>query len=382
MYYTDILFEHYGWEGVALTVAILYLFAIQIYYYMVCYRRIAKYKNNRRAAILQSEPPLSVIIPMFSEDYTFIEERLPLIVGQDYRDFEVVVVYVGCNSDFFDDILRLRQSYPQVVFTKLNPRYPILIKMALNVGIKSAHNEHLVFSSTDAYPDSNRWLSLMAKGFTRGGIVFGYCGIERSKGLANYIMRTSRLTFATQWLASAVSGAPYRGLRSNMGITKSIYFDAKGFNCLNMNIGEDDLFIQKVATPENVSIIISPRATLREKTWGGLQWWTNRLRFFGSAYKFYPLWVKNFNQWELGSRLLFFLCAICAIAFMPLEYKIAVAAIVLLRYCLVLLSVNKTCNRLGERAICQYYFIHDLFAPIYAIYISAKLLRKDERVWR
>lgn len=34
----------------------------------------------------------------------------------------------------------------------LDPRFPISRKMALNVGIKSAHYECMVFTSTDAVP--------------------------------------------------------------------------------------------------------------------------------------------------------------------------------------------------------------------------------------
>ena len=39
-----------------------------------------------------------------------------------------------------------------------------------------------------------------------------------------------------------------------------------------MNIGEDDLFMQRVMSRDNVSVILSPRASLREKMWGGMGW--------------------------------------------------------------------------------------------------------------
>ncbi len=82
----------------------------------------------------------------------FVEERLPLMLAQNYPDFEVVIVYVGHDSDFYEELVRLKQSFPQIVTTKihLDPRFPISRKMALNVGIKSAHYECMVFTSTDA----------------------------------------------------------------------------------------------------------------------------------------------------------------------------------------------------------------------------------------
>ena len=184
MQFFDTILTSYGWEGIALAGAVLAMFGVQLYYYIFVYGRIPGYKNNRRPAVLEADPQVSVVIPLFSEDYSFVEERLPLILAQNYPDFEVVIVYVGHDSDFYEELVRLKQSFPQIVTTKihLDPRFPISRKMALNVGIKSAHYECMVFTSTDAVPQTDRWLALMAKGFTRGEIVVGYCGVERGKG--------------------------------------------------------------------------------------------------------------------------------------------------------------------------------------------------------
>lgn len=384
MVFFDSFLACYGWEGAALAGAILLLLFVQLYYYTLVYGRIAPYKNNRRRQVLESEPPVSVIVPLFSEDYGFIEERLPLILAQSYPDFEVVIVYVGHDTDFYEDLTRLRQSFPQITTTKihLDPRFPISRKMALNVGIKSAHYECMVFTSTDAVPATDRWLSLIAKGFMRGEIVVGYCGVERTRGLANYLMRTWRMMHAADWIARAVQRRPYRGTLHNMGFTKRIYFGANGFSHLNMNIGEDDLFLQRVMTSDNVSVILSPRATLREKVWGGMGWWMSQLRYYGSAFRYYPSEVRTFVQWELGSRLLFFAAALCALAVMPFEYKLAAAALLVVRYGVVVWQVRRIARRLGEERMAGRYFIYDLLGPLWALLLGVLLLRKDDRVWR
>lgn len=384
MTFIDTVLVHYGWEGAALAGVILVTLCVQLYSCFFLYGRIPSYKIGRRPARLQAEPPVSVVIPMFSEDNAFVEQTLPRIVAQEYPDFEVVIVYVGSDSDFYEDLVRLRHAFPCITVTKieLNPRFPISPKMALNVGIKSAHNEHLILTTTDAYPVSDRWLALMAKGFVRAEVVLGYCGLEPSRGLGNYLMRAWRMMHAADWIGSAVRGCPYRGTRHNMGFTKSLYFGANGFTHLNMNIGEDDLFMQKIMTPDNVGVVLSPRAALREKTWGGLGWWTRTVRYFHAARAYYPRWVRNFAGWELGSRLLFWLAAVCALAVMPWEYKAAAAALLLLRYVLVLWQVSRVARRLGERRMCALYWLYDLLGPFYALLIGALNLRKDDRVWR
>ena len=378
------IITHYGWEGTALAGVLLVMFGIQLYYYLFVYGRIPKYKDTRRPEILSETPPVSVVIPLFSEDYAFVEEILPLIVAQEYPDFEVVIVYVGRDTDFYDDLVRIKQSFPQITATKieLNPRFPISPKMALNVGIKSAHYEHLLFTTPDVYPTSDRWLSLMANGFRRGEIVLGYCGMERGKGFANYLIRTWRMMHSADWIARAVQRRAYRGTLHNYGFTKSLYFGANGFSHLNMNIGEDDLFMQRVMTRDNVSVILSPRASLREKMWGGMGWWTSQLRYFGSAFRFYPRAVKTFVRWEIGSRVLFFATVVCALAVMPPEYKLAALLLAVIRYVVVAFEVRRIARRLGEGGIAGRYFIYDLLGPLWAAALGAMLLRRDNRVWR
>ncbi len=374
----------YGWEGAALAGVLLLLLGVQLHYYIFVCGRIPGYKNNRRPAVMEREPQVSVIIPMFSENYLFVEERLPLILAQNYPDFEVVIVYVGHDTDFYADLERLKLSFPQITTTKIqfDPRHPISRKMALNVGIKSAHYECMLFTSTDAVPQTDRWLSLMAKGFMRGDIVIGYCGLEYRKGFAGFMMRTWRMMHSAAWIARAIRRRPYRGTIQNFGFTKPVYFDANGFNYLNMNIGEDDLFMQQVMTRDNVSVILSPRATLREKVWGGMSWWMSQLRYYGSSRHFYPIAVKNFTQWELWSRVLLFAATAVAIAVMPFEYKLAAAALLLVRLVVVLVEVRRLAQRLGERGVLVGYPLYDLVSPLWELLLGVMLLRKDERVWR
>lgn len=384
MQFFDSFMSCYGWEGAALAGAMLLLFGVQIYYYMFVYGRIAAYRNNRRPVVRDPAPPVSVVVPMFSEEYAFVEERLPLLLAQNYPSFEVVIVYVGQDTDFYADLERLRKSFPMITTTKihLDPRFPISRKMALNVGIKSARHECMVFTSTDACPQTDRWLSLMAKGFERAEIVVGYCGVERKKGFANYMMRTWRMMHAAQWIARAVVRRPYRGILHNFGFTKRVYFGANGFGHLSMNIGEDDLFLQQVITRDNVSVILSPRATLREKACERMGWWMSSLRYYGATLRFYPQQVKQYIRREPWSRALFFLTVLCAAAVMPFEYKLAAVALLLIRYVVVVLGVRRVARRLGEGGIVGRYLLYDLLSPLWSAALGLMMLRKDARVWR
>ena len=385
MEFLHLLLEKYGVEGLVLAgVLTVLLFAQLICYFR--YGRIATYTNNRRKLIREEEPPVSLIVPMFTEDYGFIEERLPLMLRQEYANFEVVVIYVGQNSDFHEELTLLRQHFPHLVISRIHhdPRYPISRKMALNIGIKSAHHECMLFTSTDVVPRGTRWLALMAKGFSRGDIVLGYCGLERKGGLLNRLFRLGRMLRSATWLARAVKGKPYRGILHSYGFTKSVYISpiSKGFNHLGMNIGEDDLFIQAVANKENTSVILAPAATVTQRVWGGLRWWISQLTYYGATIPFYPLGVRLSYLWELLSRVLFFAAAVIALIGMPNDFRIAVGALVALRFLVVLWQVHRIARRLGERRLLVAFPIYDLLSPCWSLFLGLKLLRKDRRVWR
>lgn len=384
MQYIEIFVAHYGWQRVALAGVILVLFAVQLWYYTAIYGRIAGYKNARRQSILDAEPPISVVIPMFAEDTLFVENSLMKFLAQIYHKFQVVVVYVGSDNDFYEELVRLKSEIPILETTKIeyNPRFPISIKMALNVGIKSAAYDHIVISTTDACPASAKWLSMMAQGFTKGKIVLGYCGYEPRNGFASWLMRTERMMGSVAWLSSAIRMRPYRGIRHNLGFTKEIYFGSNGFSHLNMNIGEDDLYMQRVMTRDNVSVILSPRASTIEHPWGGIGWWLNRRRHYGSALKFYPDFAKSHIRFETGSRVLFFAATIAAMILMPIEFGAVALAILLLRYLAVAISVRKIAKRLGERRMVRWYFIYDVISPVMDFIVRLSLLRKDSTVWR
>lgn len=385
MQYLDYTLQHYGWQGTALAAALLVLFFVQLYYHLVVYGRVANFRNSRRRKKLDTEPAVSVIIPLFAEDYNYIDERLPLIMAQKYGAlYEVVIVYVGADNDFYEELSNMRLRYPNLLVTKIqyNPRFPISVKMAINVGIKSAHNEHIIITTTDVEPASEQWLSMMGKAFMRGDIVLGYTSIEQAPGLANYLIRLSRMQISTYWLAQAVQGKTYRGSRHNIGFTKSLYFGVKGFTHLNMNIGENDLFIQSIAYDNNASVVLIPKGRMIENQWGGLKWWIAHLHHYGEAYRYYPITARNAMEWDLGSQVLFFLCVITALVAMPLEFKAVAALLLLVRYIVAMLRARSIAKRVGEKGVALRYFIFDVANPLLMLCTRIAMLRKDSTAWK
>lgn len=89
----------YGAEGIALAAIILAAFAIEIYYYAGIYAPIAGFRLQKRKKIRDAQPPVSVIVPIFSENLAYLDEGLVELLTQDYDRFEVVAVYVGNDRE-------------------------------------------------------------------------------------------------------------------------------------------------------------------------------------------------------------------------------------------------------------------------------------------
>ncbi len=375
----------YGAEGLLLMAVLVAAFCVQMQRWCGIYGRIAGFRLVSRRKIRDEEPPVSVIVPIFGENIPYLDDTLPMLLSQKHKaEHEVVVVYVGNDDNYFTDLSRLRQIYPNLVATQIDftPYYPVSAKMAINIGLKAAHYEHVIMTSSDAQPTSERWLATMSKGFLYGDVVIGYTAVERMRGISDLIFREWTLSESMAWLASAIKGRPFGATRHNLGFTKSLYYSVRGFNHLNLNAGEDDLFVQQIATAENVAPVCSAGAANIERRWGGWAWWTGRRHASGVTRQYYPAWARNIADVELLSRTVFFATAAAAIALLPSECKIAVAALVALRYAAVWFVMLRTARRLGERGLVGLHFIYDLTEPLLHACVRLSIRKKEDNAWR
>lgn len=376
--------ETYGAWGVVLVALLFVLFLAQVIYVILRYGRIHKFRNPKSAQERVVDG-ISVVVVLRNADYYYLEQVLPQMLAQEYDNFEVVIVDNSGNVEFSEDLIVMAEHNSRLTTTKLvkDVRFPISSKMALNVGIKAAHYENIVITTSDTLPVSNRWLSFMAKGFARGEVVLGYCGVEDGQGIARKLMRLDNVAFAVRWLSAAMRGKPYRGTIHNLGITKRIYFDNGGFTHLNMNLGEDDLFLQKVATPDNVSIVAVPNAVVRRRVRGELPEWYGERKFQSNAVRYYPSGVRYSNGAEQWLRALFFAAVIAVVILLPIEIKAFAVALLLLRYLVVLLLTRRICKRLLEGGLLRVLPLYDFCAPLFEAIIKIdRRLRKSQGLWR
>lgn len=385
MQFFDEILQHYTWAGIALISVIVVLFFVQLYYYVIAYYRIFRFRLMRRKRRYVEHPPVSVIVTVRGENERFLTDELPVLLNQQYDHYEVIVVYIGGDMEYYEQLQNIRNNYSYMRLTKMggNDRIYITTKQALNVGIKSAQYEALLFTTTGSMPMSEEWISYMAKGFEYGGVVVGSSVASyENDNVRNYLKRMVEMHNMRNAMASAVQGKFFYAPRCNYGFTKSLYDSTRGYNYLGIDIGDNDLYLQDIASPERLAVVLSPHAIVEEQRPESWREWLEYMRYYGSTVDSYPASRRLFMRRERGSRVLFFLSSIVAIVVMPLEVKIAVAALLLLRYIIVLFSSYRVGRKLGERGIASKYWIYDIVGPMVEWIIGSHDSHNTPKIWR
>lgn len=382
--FNDIL-QHYTWQGLVLITVALTLFFTQFYYYVIAHSRILRYRLLRQREKRRENPPISVIVALRGESERFLVDELPALLHQEYDTYEVVVVYIGGDNDYYDELQRIRDNHSYMRLTKMggNERLYISTKQALNVGIKSAQYDSLLFTIPGSTPLSNEWVATMAKGFERGSVVIAPTVPHfEGKTLATYLMRMVEFNNMRNAMACAVNGQPYYAPRSNYGFDRTLYNRTRGYNHLSIDIGENDLYLQAIANAKRTSVVMSRHAITIEERIDMVSEWKEQMRYLGYARRHYPTFAKCFTARELGSRTLFFIAIIALIVLMPLEVKLGAIALLLLRYIFVVWSSHRTAQKLGESNMALLYWIYDLLGPILEWRLWSKSSRNTPKIWK
>jgi biofilm PGA synthesis N-glycosyltransferase PgaC len=281
-------------------------FLIQIIYWLLVYPGILFYKPVR-SNIKRS--PVSVIICARDEEAN-LRANLPLILEQDYPEYEVIVVN-DTSADGTEELLhKLQRQYSHLrsTFIRESNHMRAGKKLALTVGIKAAKYDWLLLTDADCSPATNQWITSMQRNFSgKNQVVLGYGGYRRGKGLVNLVSRYEAFFIALQYFGLSLAGHPYMGTGRNLAYRKTLFFENRGFAThYDLASGDDDLFINEVARKTNTSIEIRPESFTwsdTEKTWKDWYYQKKRHLTTGPRYRFSTKMVVGL---EPMSRMLFY----------------------------------------------------------------------------
>jgi poly-beta-1,6-N-acetyl-D-glucosamine synthase len=344
---------------------------IQLLYYWWYFSRLSFLKERGPANTNPQLPPVSMIICARNE-YSNLEKNIPLILSQDYPDFEVVVVN-DCSDDGTDELLSdfaRADSRLKVVHLRQSLNFFQGKKFPLSMGIKSAKNDILLLTDADCRPLSNQWIKAFAMRYGRSTeVVLGYSPYEKKKGLLNLLIQFETFQTGVLYLSFALAKKPYMGVGRNLSYRKSLFMKNKGFTShYSIPSGDDDLFISHVADKSNTTIEISPESLVESLPKTSFVSWTRQKRRHLSTGKYYKSGIKFLLGTYTFSQLLFYASFIWLL-FLPIVYFIPVGIFVFrsLNQFLIFYKAGKQLNT-------KFPFFFTSFAELFFIIFSPLLL--------
>ena len=332
---------------------------IQFFYYVFVFGKFAYRKSQKSTP---KRIPISVIVCAKNEAEN-VARFVPLLVDQDYPDFEIVLIDDASSDGTLDLFEAFEKQYANVRLVKVenNEAFWGNKKFALTLGIKAAKKEYLLFTDADCYPTSKNWIMEMSSQFTvQKTIVLGYGAYERIAGsFLNKIIRFETMLTAVQYFSWAKLGQPYMGVGRNLAYKKEEFFNVNGFiDHMKIRSGDDDLFINQAAKGKNTTICTSyesftysmPKTTFKD-------WFTQKRRHVSTA-GFY----KSFDKMQLGlffiSQLLFFILPIVLLSF---QFQwIIVLSLIGFRYLFTWITLGLSAGKLHEKDTMYWFPIIEI----------------------
>jgi glycosyltransferase involved in cell wall biosynthesis len=353
---------------------------VQLFYYGWFFRRLAFYSPLPKEHSQQH--PVSVIICARDEAARLVT-HLPGSLVQSYpSSHEVIVVNHNSQDDTRFLLDEFKKTFKGLHIVNLEheaigipgKKYP------LSMGIKEALYEIVLLTDADCVPASEFWMQKMQDGYRNGiEVVLGYSPYKKGPGFLNKIIRFDTFHTALQYISYALAGMPYMGVGRNLSYKKDVFFRNKGFSAINhVAGGDDDLFINKVATKDNTAVVIDPDTfMLSEPKKTFTEWFRQKSRHYTSA-KYYKPRDKLLLSLYSATHFLFYPLFIASLF---VNWKIALI-IFGIRFIVQGYTFQRSMKMLGEEDLFPWWWLLDMWMLGYYIIFSSTLWKKPRKAWK
>ena len=377
--------------------SLLLLFVLQMYFYIrylaAPARKMRRDKKSNDQMV--NAPGVTVILAAHNESYN-LSQYLQALLSQDYPLYEVIVVDDGSEDSTREVVERYMTSDPRLKmsFVPYGARVRSTKKLAITLAAKAAKYDYLLLTDADCVPESSHWISEMMSGFQLStinsqlstDIVLGFGAYFMHKSHLNRLVQFDTLFNGLHYLGAALCGHPYMGVGRNLAYKKSLFFESGGFSHLmTTRAGDDDLFVNHVATQTNTSVVIS-RESL---TWSPSkrtfkEWWQQKRRHLSVSPQ-YRTSTKCRLAFEPLTRGLFYVALIGALVYYFLYTSYIVPLYIalglfLLRWIVQTVILNTSARRLGLKSFNMFSILwFDIVLPLINLWML--IIPKKQTKW-
>ena len=353
---------------------------IQLIYYGGLF---SKFTSKKTVKPRKKNIPVSVLVCAKNEAEN-LKKFVPLILDQDYRDFELILINDGSNDDTLAVMKSFQAKNDKVKIVNVKPIETFWgsKKYALTLGIKAASHNFLLFTDADCYPISNQWIKRMSSHFDKQKtIVIGYGSYKKTKGILNKLIRYETLLTAIQYFSYAMLGMPYMAVGRNLAYRKEEFFNARGFmDHMDVKSGDDDLFINQIATKKNTTVCyLEDSFTVSLPETSLSSWFNQKRRHVSTSSRYKPSHKLVLGLFYL-SQLFFWVLGIVLLIFI-FQWKIVVS-LLLIRFIVQYISVIGGAKKLNEQDLLPFLPILEVFLIVVQLVIFITNLTSKKGRWK
>ena len=376
-------FFSFNYMEIIAIVVLLFLLGIQLFFYLKYYKLpyTVAIKGEKKEVNAQEDKKVSVIISSENEAFR-LSKLLPVILEQDYPNFEVIVISDGSTDETEDVLDSLKIHYKNLYSTFIpysTDRNFGRRKLAYTLGIKAATGDVLLFVEPHAVPMSKNWMRLMTQEIDeRTDVVLGVSYFAQNKTFFNRIARFDNFIFTMQYLSYALLNSPFTGVYRNVAFKKELFFNNKGFSShLAIENGED-AFINQIVNENNTKVCLDQDAFTESDIDNFSLWKRIKKNYSVARSNFKDKTAEAFNL-ELISRAVFYVfsvaLAVYAIAVQHWGLLIVGVLLFLVRLITQLVVINKGCKYLKSGKFYLSLVVVDILQPLYNIRFRTRMNR-------
>lgn len=251
----------------------LLLYRLRLRDFLLPYRQThsAENNNDEAPALL---PRISILIPCHDQGEQLLH-HLPVLLEQDYPDYEIIV----CDEVSTDDTLHilepLEEHYPRLRHRAIpsSTRGISYRQLSITLGMRAARGEWVVLTTADACPDSPQWLRTLAAHFQESTqVVSGYVGYKGEYCEEAPRLVFERLQYQLMNARAAKTGAAFAFYLTNVAIRRDTFLSAGGYsNSLGKRGGEGEQLAKALAEHQEKGdttfsrITFAPTAIVRQE---------------------------------------------------------------------------------------------------------------------
>jgi glycosyltransferase involved in cell wall biosynthesis len=353
---------------------------LQLFFYLFLFGKFSLSNLDKKNPI---QVPVSLVICAKNEEVN-LQKNLSVVANQNYDDFEIVLIDDGSN----DRSLEIMQEFKsinkklKIQVISISERESSGKKSALNKGIRATKNDFLILTDADCFPVHRNWISEMTSHFSNDiSVVLGYGAYRKiNNSFLNKLIRFETLLTAVQYFSYAKIGKAYMGVGRNIAYKKEVFIESNGFTKHNHIIsGDDDLFINQVATKNNTTICYSEQSFTISEPETNLTTWINQKRRHVTS----SIHYKNIHRIALGvfylSQILFWILSFILIIlniYLPLTLSI-----IFLRFLIWYLIIIKSAKKLNEKDLIIFAPLFEISVIFIQLYIFIRNIISSPKNW-